>query len=156
MRSFFLDISCRIPDDLGRKFAEQNVNTEFRRFAPFRQFNGTQIPLQVLFARIRDLKAGKARALEQSQCVGRSHQVGSTSIFRPGQRMVRIADRSQPMLGDREETSRFEDPVCLAEKGQPVRNIHRHMLRVSTIKSAIRVRQFLPVTMFDGNSVLPT
>ena len=65
--------------------------------------------------------------------------------------MVGVASRPQPMLRQRKIPPRLQDPKSFAEKACAVGDVHRDVLRVSTVEDLIGIGQRLAVSVVDGD-----
>ena len=156
MSAVFRDVACRVARLLRRSLAHKDVDAERWHGALFGEFDHAPIRGKIFLTGVFDEDIFEPYGFEMGAGFGWRHQIGATAVIGPRNGMMRIADRSEAVLGKGEECAGFQHPVSLREELRAVGHVHRDVLGVGAIERVLGIRQVLPVSLLNSDLVVQT
>src|SRR5262245_44073850 len=149
----FLDIGGSIAHLLKRALAKEDVGTEWRDGSLHSKFHYVPISSQIFRSRLLKANTLEPRGLEKRACLGGCHEIRAGTVLGPRNRVMRLTDGTQAVLGQCKKAARRQHPVRLAEKSATVGYVHGYMLRIRAVECVVGVRQVLAVALFDRHPI---
>jgi hypothetical protein len=147
----FLDAALGVTRLLQRIVTEQDMDTQRRQLTSLRRGDHLAVRGDVLRAGVLDIDVDESGSAESLDGVLWCGQPLTGAVLRPRQRVVRVADGTEPVLGEPEERARLEHPERLGEELGPVRDVHRDVLGVGAVERLAPVRQGEGVALLDAD-----
>src|SRR5262245_63200570 len=151
MSAVFRDVACRVVCLLRCGLAHKDVDAERRHGALFSESDHAPIRGKIFLPGVLDENILEPYGFKMGAGFAWRHQIGTTPVVGPRNGMMRIADRSEAVLGEGEERAGFQHPVSLREELRAVGHVNRDVLGEGATERVLGLRRMLPVSCPNGD-----